>query len=93
MLKGKTKSGFAYEVDPKNLHSMKSVRLLTELEKNESNRAVLNLADIILGSEQAEAFADHCDENATEEKYADELFGEGIAEMLEEAGKDPGTKN
>ena len=48
MLKGKTKSGFAYEVDPKKLHSMKSVRLLTELEKNESNRAVLNLADIIL---------------------------------------------
>lgn len=93
MVKGTTKSGFAYEIDPQKFHSMKAVRLMAEVGKNEPGYAVLDLAEVILGAEQMDAFVDHCDANATEEKYADALFGEGITEMVEEAGKEPETKN
>ncbi len=92
MIKGKTRSGFSFSVDPKTLHSMKVVRLLAEIEKNESNAAVLGLGHIILGDD-LESFYDHCDDVATDEKYADEIFGEGIQDILTATGEEKNVKN
>lgn len=92
MIEGKTKSGFSFCVDPKTLHSMKVVRLTAEIEKTGSNAAVLMLAEVIFGDD-LEKFYDHCDAVATDEKYADEIFGEGIHEILVVASEDKELKN
>ena len=58
MEKGKTKSGFEFEVDPGVFDDWELLEKLNAIDKGESNLAV-DVANAVLGKEQMDALKEH----------------------------------
>lgn len=75
MLKGKTKTGFVFEIDEKRLDNMELLDAIAEME-NDNIIALSNVSQLLLGKEQRKALYDHIrDEDGTvpSKSFSDEL--------------------
>ena len=75
MLKGKTETGFAFEIDEKRLDNMELLDAIAEME-NDNIIALSNVSQLLLGKEQRKALYDHIrDEDGTvpSKSFSDEL--------------------
>lgn len=75
MLKGKTKTGFVFEIDEKRLDNMELLDAIAEME-NDNIIALSNVSQLLLGKEQRKALYDHIrDEDGTvpSKFFSDEL--------------------
>lgn len=93
MIKGTTTSGFKYEISPKTFHSMKVIRKIAGIKEDTPISETFEIMEQILGSEQFERFLDHCDEEATDERFGDAIFSDEMKEMFEKLGAEKDTKN
>lgn len=87
MIEGKTSRGFNYTIDPKKFHSMKTVRKLSKMTEESPPGEVIDVMEMILGTEQLEALIMHCDEKATDEEFGDKIFTLEIGEIISKAGE------
>ena len=84
MIKGKTKSGFSYEIDAEALESMEFIDAMGKID-DDNISGLSNLIDLVMNRKQKKAFYDHIkgDRKYTPMKEAmDEFF-----EILKEIGK------
>lgn len=58
MIKGKTKNGFEFEVDPDVFDDWKLLRKIRAIDKGDGQMAV-DVAETVLGEEQLDALEDH----------------------------------
>ena len=87
MLKGKTESGFCFEINEKDLDDMEFVEALAELEEN--SLKLPKVCNMLLGKEQKEKLYDHLrDENG---KVPVDAVSNAIVEIMLVAGES--TKN
>lgn len=74
MIKGKTKSGFAYQIPEENLNNYELVEYIEDLEENPL--VVVKIVNMLLGKEQATKLKEHVRNAAglvPVEKMSDEL--------------------
>lgn len=79
MLRGKTESGFEFELKDDVLNDWKLIKCLRKVDKGEA-QYIVDVAEILLGEEQCEKL-----ESFIEEKYgnlAADLMGTEIASIL-----------
>lgn len=93
MIKGTTTSGFDYEISPKAFHSMKVIRKIAGIKEDTPISETFEIMEQILGNKQFEEFLDHCDEEATDERFGDAIFSDDMKEMFEKLGTEKDTKN
>ncbi|NLI64499.1 MAG: hypothetical protein GX367_07195 [Bacteroidales bacterium] len=75
MIKGKTKSGFEYEILEENLNNYELVEVLGELEENPL--LIARVVNLLLGKEQADRLKNHLrTENGTvpTDKMSEEIM-------------------
>ena len=84
MVKGKTKSGFEYEIDEENLESMEFIDAMAKLDDDDVS-GLSNLMDIVMDRKQKKAFYAHIrgDKKFTPMKEA----MDGFFEILNNIGK------
>ena len=87
MLKGKTKSGFEFEIDETRLDDMEFVEALADVEENFLKFP--KVCNILLGEEQKKRLYDHL--RAEAGKVPVQLMSETITEIMILAGNS--TKN
>lgn len=58
MIKGTTKSGFEFEVDPRTIQNMEFIEMLDDIE-DENPQRWARVAKTMLGKEQKKRFYDH----------------------------------
>ena len=76
MIKGKTKSGFEYEIADTVGDDYEILELMVRIQKNDF-LAITELVDRVLGSEQKDRFKDHCrneDGRVSTERMMTEFF-------------------
>lgn len=74
MIKGKTKSGFTYQIPEENLNNYELVEYIEDLEENPL--VVVKIVNMLLGKEQATKLKEHVrskDGLVPVEKMSDEL--------------------
>ena len=77
MIKGKTKSGFEYEIPETVGDDYEVLEALARLQQKDGGvLQIVTLIDRVLGSEQRDAFKEHCrvDGRVSTEKIAEEFF-------------------
>lgn len=75
MLKGKTKTGFAFEIDEKRLDNIELLDAIAEVA-NDNIIALSNVSQLLLGKEQRKALYDHIrdeDGMVSAKSFSDEL--------------------
>lgn len=87
MLKGKTKSGFEFEIDETRLDDMEFVEALADVEENFLKFP--KVCNILLGEEQKKRLYDHL--RTEDGKVPVQLMSETITEIMTLAGNS--TKN
>ena len=86
MIKGKTKSGFLYELDKERLNNYELLEAIEELEENPL--VLSRVVNLLLGKEQTEKLKDHLrTENGI---VPTEKMSEEITEIFQNQGE---TKN
>lgn len=93
MIIGKTTSGFSFKIKKRVFHSMKVNKLIVKFNESPNTKEVLDVIYALLGKEQADAFLDHCDSMATDDKFGDEICNDGFAEIFEALNNDRDVKN
>lgn len=83
MAKGKTASGFEYEVDETKLKNMRVLKLLKNMQRDNGS-AFLEAITVILGEEQEERLYKHLEE--TEGVASVESTAREFAEILRNSG-------
>lgn len=83
MIKGETKSGFAYEIPDSVGDDYEVLECMARIQKSDV-LAVVDLIDLVFGSEQRKAFKEHCRENgkvSTERMMTEffEIFSDNVA--------------
>lgn len=89
MVKGKTTSGFAFEVDEDVLNDVEFLETLTQVQKGDVGESFTLIAKI-LGAEQKKALYDHA-RNKKGFVPADKI-SEEIADILAALSEDESTK-
>jgi hypothetical protein len=77
MIKGKTKSGFEYEIPETVGDDYEVLEALVRIQQKDGGiLQIVTLIDRVLGDEQREAFKEHCrvDGRVSTEKVAEEFF-------------------
>ena len=77
MITGKTKSGFEYEIPETVGDDYEVLEALARLQQKDGGiLQIVTLIDRVLGSEQRDAFKEHCrvDGRVSTEKIAEEFF-------------------
>ena len=86
MIKGKTKSGFSYELDKERLNNYELLKAIEELEENPL--VLSRVVNLLLGKEQTKKLKDHLrTENGI---VPTEKMSEEITEIFQNQGE---TKN
>ncbi len=86
MIKGKTKSGFSYELDKERLNNYELLEAIEELEENPL--VLSRVVNLLLGKEQTKKLKDHLrSENGI---VPTEKMSEEITEIFQNQGE---TKN
>lgn len=88
-MQGKTKTGFAYEVDKKWLEDVRFLRTFAKVSGGDELQ-VFKLAEMLLGEKQMDALCEHIQDDeghATADAFADEL-----TDILEALAEDNETK-
>ena len=86
MIKGKTKSGFSYELDKERLNNYELLEAIEELEENPL--VLSRVVNLLLGNEQTKKLKDHLrTENGI---VPTEKMSEEITEIFQNQGE---TKN
>ena len=86
MIKGKTKSGFSYELDKERLNNYELLEAIEELEENPM--VLSRVVNLLLGKEQTKKLKDHLrTENGI---VPTEKMSEEITEIFQNQGE---TKN
>ena len=86
MIKGKTKSGFSYELDKERLNNYELLEAIEELEENPL--VLSRVVNLLLGKEQTKKLKDH---HRTENGIVPtEKMSEEITEIFQNQGE---TKN
>ena len=86
MIKGKTKSGFSYELDKERLNNYELLEAIEELEENPL--VLSRVVNLLLGKEQTKKLKDHLrTENGI---VPTEKMSEDITEIFQNQGE---TKN
>lgn len=84
MIKGKTKSGFEYEFDEKNIDDMRFIELLSSVEEHVGN--AVKAIEWMLGKDQKNALYEHIAEQ-NDGRVRIEAFGEIFNEIIEDAAE------
>ena len=85
MIKGKTKSGFNFEIDEKIADDMEFLDLLVKTEENPIY--IGQVLETLLGKEQKAALYDHIRDKETG-RVSIEKASDTLIEMLENAGEE-----
>ena len=76
MIKGETKSGFAFEIEDAIRDDYEILELMVRVQNNDF-LAIVELVDRVLGTDQKDAFKDHCrgeDGRVSTERMMTEFF-------------------
>lgn len=83
MIKGKTESGFEFEVEEEVTDDYEFLELLCKVDNGEVN-LIPKVADELLGIEQKKALMDHLRENG---RVSAKKMGEAIGEIMTSFGQ------
>lgn len=81
MIKGKTKTGFEFSVNPDDLDDMRFVDALASLEKNNIT-AISEVADFMFDTEQRKAIYTHLAKLDEKGKVRIEAFTQEVVDIL-----------
>lgn len=90
LVKGKTSSGFKYEVNPAMIHNAEFLELFADVQNGNSMQSFA-LMEMALGKEQKKALYEHLRND--EGMVPVEDLTQEIAEIFEKLGEDDETKN
>lgn len=89
-MKGKTESGFEYEVDPKKMRDVRFVIAYKKAEQSQDSTDAVLLIPMILGEAQSEALFTHCEKDGVAD--AEDVWTE-FGEIMGALSEDAETKN
>ena len=89
-MKGKTESGFSYEVNPKRLRDIRFMMAYKKAEQSNDMAEAAFLIPMILGEEQADALFSHCEKDGISD--VEDVWTE-FGEIVDALSEDVETKN
>lgn len=90
MIKGKTKTGFEYEIHDNVLDDFEVLELVGAVDEN--TVALPKLLTALFGEEQKKAYTEHMRDSRTK-KISTKAILEDINDLFESLGEEPETKN
>lgn len=89
-MKGKTESGFEYEVNPRKIRDVRFVIAYKKAAQSQDSTDAVLLIPMILGEAQSEALYAHCEKDGVAD--AEDVWTE-FGEIIDALSKDTETKN
>ena len=90
MIKGKTKSGFVFEIDEEAKDDMELLEGLIQIDQGDL-RSIPNVLVMLLGEEQKKALYDHC--RGEDGVVPLDRVAEEMKDIFEAFSEDPNGKN
>ncbi len=93
MKKGKTASGFSYEVDPEILTSWEALEIRVKIEKGDDGSAAVEGFRFLLGSEQFDRMLEFLRKKSGKRYTSQQDVYDLFTEIFESVNSDEETKN
>ena len=93
MKKGKTASGFSYEVDPEILTSWEALEIRVKIEKGDDGSAAVEGFRFLLGSEQFDRMLEFLRKKSGKRYTSQQDVYDLFIEIFESVNSDEETKN
>ena len=85
MIKGKTKTGFIFEIEDNALDNMELLDAIAEIDNEENPLAISKVINLLLGKEEKKKLYNHC--RAEDGRVPIEALVQEVAEIFESLGE------